>query len=78
MIVRILSVRPQRPQIIPSLNFANEIEVRRFYFAGTYLPDLNSVYGNDMAFKLGPRGSDRDSIISSEMSFFQPEPNSMR
>lgn len=45
---------------------------------GSYLPDLNSVYGNDLAFKLGPRGSDRDSIISSEMSFFQPEPNSMR
>ncbi|GAB1598646.1 tyrosine-protein phosphatase non-receptor type 13-like isoform X1 [Argonauta hians] len=45
---------------------------------GTYHPDMSHGYGTDGAFKLGPRGSDRDSIISSEMSFFQPEPNAMR
>lgn len=45
---------------------------------GSFLPDLSSEYGPDMALKLGPRGSDRDSIISSEMSFFQHDPNAMR
>lgn len=45
---------------------------------GSFLPDLSSGYGQDMALKLGPRGSDRDSIVSSEMSFFQHDPNAMR
>lgn len=46
--------------------------IRSLCFLGSYTPGLHTKHGSDIALRLG-RDSDRDSIISSEMSLSQDQ-----